>query len=774
MSARIRAAVAWIAIVAAALLYAVTGLRVNADFSAFLPDATTSEQRFLVSELKSGVASRLLLIELSGDTPERLVATSRTLVQALAADGRFGYVNDGDSDIGKRDLDVLRARRYLLSDAVTPERFTVHGLRAALVARLRAMAMSGGLIEKALLPEDPTSETLHLLARLAPATKPAERYGVWFSPDGARALLVAETKAAGSSVEEQGQAIVALERAFAVARASPEVRLRYSSPGAMAAQSKALIADDAVRLALVSTALIVAILIFAYRSAVVVLLCALPALTGLLVGVTAVDAAFGGVHAITLGFGATLLGEAVDYPGYLLTQKLPDEAATATIARISTTLAMAVLTTAGAAAALLLAGFSGLAQLGLLTMVGVLVAGAVTAWVLPPWVPSAWHTAIEFTAWWPVRPALSRVARRSIAVILAVALLAVAAQKTWWDDDIANMNPLPAELKQRDRELRAALGAPDVRWMLLIEGATRNAALETAERIGPALEQAVAAGALRGFELVSDYLPSAATQHQRQAALPDPAKLRERFAEAASGLPLRIEAFEPFFAAVELARSAAPVAAGDFSGTALGLKLDGLVRQDGGRWFVVVPLTGVQSAQAVAAAVAQANIPNVRWIDLQDSSRAMMAGFRARASAAFGAGALLIFAVLVAGLRDVSAALRVVLPVALAVAATAAAMVAQGSPLTVFHLVALMLVAGVGTNYALFVARAAGAAGPSKGMWRSLAVVAGTTLCAFGTLAFSLTPVLHAIGMTVTVGVVLSLAFTLLLAPSNSDASPEA
>jgi predicted exporter len=46
----------------------------------------------------------------------------------------------------------------------------------------------------------------------------------------------------------------------------------------------------------------------------VVAICFVPASLGLLVGVAVVQAVFGSVHAITLAFGATLLGESVDYP----------------------------------------------------------------------------------------------------------------------------------------------------------------------------------------------------------------------------------------------------------------------------------------------------------------------------------------------------------------------------------------------------------------------------------------------------------------------------
>ena len=529
----------------------------------------------------------------------------------------------------------------------------------------------------------------------------------------------------------------------------------------MAAQSRALIAGDATRLALISTALVFVLLALVYRSPTILLLCAVPAFTGLLVAVAAVDAVFGGIHAITLGFGATLLGEAVDYPSYLLTQMHQGESAPAALSRLAPTLAIAVLTTAAASAALLFTAFPGLAQLGLLTTLGVLGAGAVTAWVLPHWVPPSWRAGFADAPPKAPRASLPYAARWALAAALVAVPIALAYDKPWWDDDLANMNPLPASLKQRDRELRAALGAPEVRHSLLIDGTAREDVLAGAERLRPALERAVASGALGGFDLVSDFLPSAATQRARLAAIPEATRLRENFEQAARDLPLRVQAFEPFFAAAERARTGGLLDVDALGGTAPGLKVGALLRRDGARWVAVVPLAGVRDVDDGRAAVERAGVPGVQWIDLQAISRDLMAGFRANALRAFAGGAALIFVVLVVGLRSVRAAVRVAVPVAAAVVATAAALAALGQPLSVFHLVALMLVAGIGTNYALFLERAATRA--ERDVARSLMVVSGTTLCAFGTLATSQTPVLRAIGLTVSLGVVLTLALAVLL-----------
>jgi predicted exporter len=198
------------------------------------------------------------------------------------------------------------------------------------------------------------------------------------------------------------------------------------------------------------------------------------------------------------------------------------------------------------------------------------------------------------------------------------------------------------------------------------------------------------------------------------------------------------------------------------------------LRHDDARWHGIVPLAGTRDPGAVRDAVARAAIPDVQWIDLQAASRELMFEFRARALWAFGAGALLILSVLAVGLRSVRVAARIALPVAVAAIATAASLVALGFRLTVFHLVALMLVAGVGTNYALFFARGATGYETQATTLRSLCVVAATTLCAFGVLATSRVPVLRAIGATVSVGVIVNLIFAVLFLPLSPAAAEPA
>jgi predicted exporter len=126
-------------------------------------------------------------------------------------------------------------------------------------------------------------------------------------------------------------------------------------------------------------------------------------------------------------------------------------------------------------------------------------------------------------------------------------------------------------------------------------------------------------------------------------------------------------------------------------------------------------------------------------------------------------GILMIYGALAYGLKSWRRAILVLLPVIIALLLTTGTLVASGQPVSIFHLVALLLTLGIGTNYALFLARASQSGAERGGTLRTLAVVGGTTLCAFGALTLSSTPVLHAIGMTVCLGVVYSLLLSLLL-----------
>jgi len=129
-----------------------------------------------------------------------------------------------------------------------------------------------------------------------------------------------------------------------------------------------------------------------------------------------------------------------------------------------------------------------------------------------------------------------------------------------------------------------------------------------------------------------------------------------------------------------------------------------------------------------------------------------------------GFGLLAIVCVLVIHLRSPTALVAVIAPLLIAVLCVMAALALAHERLHLLHLIGLFLIVAVGSNYALFFAE-------QKQMQpqtlASLIIANITTVAGFGLLAFSSVPVLHAIGVTVAPGAVLSLVFSAWWSRSN-------
>ena len=204
-----------------------------------------------------------------------------------------------------------------------------------------------------------------------------------------------------------------------------------------------------------------------------------------------------------------------------------------------------------------------------------------------------------------------------------------------------------------------------------------------------------------------------------------------------------------------------------YAGTPLGTRLNALVVALDGQWLVLTPLGGVSDAGKLAKDLAAMPESSSQLVDLKQISADMVDGFRREALAQAGWGAALILLLLLGGLRSAKRAMRVAFPAGAALVLTVALLVAFGVRLSVFHLVALLLVLGIGLNYALFFERIAADVHERARTRLALAVCSTSTIVTFGLLALSSTPVLHAIGSTVALGAVLALLLSAIWAQHN-------
>jgi predicted exporter len=797
MSARGAAVLAaWLCTLAAAAAVALQARYVT-DLSAFLPAHPTPQQRILVEQLRDGPASRLLLMGIEGGSRRARAAVSIDMGQRLRADREFSSVNNGQEASTDRDRDFLFAHRYVLSDAVNAAHFSAAGLEAAMRDTVADLASPEGLIIKSLVPHDPTGETLHIIDRLAHIAAPRLQDGVWASGDGKRALLVAQTAAAGSDTDAQEHAIAAARAAFDTAvrdvgASAEHLQLRESGPGVFAVASRSDIERAVVRLSIASSVLIVVILLTVYRSLSALLLGLLPVTTGALVGVAAVALLFGSVHGITLGFGVTLIGESVDYSIYFFIQSTRggEGGAASWQRRLWPTMRLGMLTSVCGFASLLPSGFPGLAQLGAYSISGLIAAAAVTRFVLPQLLPR--HFAIRdltplgtrLAGWMePAQRARGRLPWALAAALAAVALgVLILARGALWNRELARLSP-PAPAQQRiDAELRADLGAPDSLDLVVVSGASLEAVLRGAERAAAALAPLVEEHVIGGVDAPSDYLPSLATQAARRDSLPATAALRESLDRAARDLGLDGRELTPFLDDAEAARHAPLLTPEDLGGTSLAAGLDALLMHAGERWSALLPLrtapdrasdidlAPVRAALAAAGLAAApsgnatgADAASVHVLDLKRESDALYDEYLRQAMRLSLWGLAAIVALLGCTLRSLERAARVLAPLVLAVLTVAAVLALAGVELTILHLVGMLLIVAVGSNYALFFDRRA--AGDSGGPLTvaSLFIANLCTVIGFGLLSFSGVAVLEALGTTVAPGTFLALLYAALL-----------
>ncbi|MDQ0140663.1 MMPL family transporter [Cupriavidus necator] len=762
----------------------------TADLSAFLPRLPSAEQQLLVDQLRDGLVSRLILVGIEGGDADGRARISRAMAAQLRADRRFASVQNGEPVNQAADREYVFAHRYLLSPAVTPERFSEHGLAQAVNDSFALLASSAGLFTKSLLPRDPTGEVAAMLAQLDAGQRVPMHAGAWASRDGKRALLLAQTASAGSDTDAQAQAMAAVRQAFAGAAATGPYRLVMSGPGVFSVKARDTIRHDVERLSSIGLAIIVTLLLAVYRSVPLLVLGLVPVLSGALAGIAAVSLGFGGaVHGLTLGFGTTLIGEAVDYSIYLFVQSAQytrngqrDERAW--LGGFWPTVRLGVLTSVCGFASLLLSGFPGLAQLGLYSIAGLATAALVTRFVLPQLVPATLH--LRDVA--PLGRRLQWLASRAHRLRWLVALLVVGAgvvlalhRGTLWGRELQALSPVSASDQALDTSLRENLGAPDVRYLVVVSGPDQEAVLQGAERVAHELAPLVAQNFIGGYESPARYLPSAATQRERQASLPPPGVLAQRLHAAIATQPVRASLFAPFLAQVEAARTGPLLQRDSLRGTSMALAVDALLLQRNGRWSATLPLRapvqapqqagagdGVDSA-AVRAAIERAGVADTLFVDLKGESDRLYAGYLREALLLSLAGLLAIIALLAVALRSPRRVLATVLPLAASAVVVLGGLAALGQPLTLLHLVGLLLLAAVGSNYALFFNGPAAdgrVAGASPHTLVSLLLANLTTVAAFGLLALSGLPLLQAFGLTVGPGAVLALWFSAILAPA--------
>ncbi len=764
-----------------------------ADLSAFLPSRPSPEQALLLEQLSSGSAAKLVLIGIEGGSAPARAEASTHLATQLRNSGAFETVLNGESQALDALAGSVFAQRYLLSPAINAQRFSVAGLREGIADSLSLLGTPAGALIKPVLLRDPTGESLRLLESFSSSGGgPRSEGGVWVSRSSPRAVLLTTTRADGADLDAQERAMQLVRRAFEP-HAQQGLRLLLSGPGTFGVTSRATIKAEVERLATAGTVIMVLLLWCALGSLRGVAIALLPVASGVLAGIAAVSLGFGQVHGITLGFGTTLIGEAVDYAIYYLIQARPpaldspaavpaSPAADATPGALSAcaqawvasnwpTVRLGLLTSLCGFAALLFSGFGGLAQLGLFSIAGLIAAALTTRFVFP-------HLAPEGSASVGLRRQLGRFAERAVqwlshrslkrATLAAAALAFVALLviPSAWNANLSSLSSIGQADLQLDATLRADLGTAESTTLVVLSAPSEARVLELAEAAGERLDRLVSGGQLLGYESAARFLPSPKLQLERRTVLPDATALHERLGEATAGGPLPAQRLQAFVDDVQAARHQPVLTRAALQGTALASAVDAmLIPANATRpWRTLLSLRGgPRGIDAQAVRQALADVPGAQVLNVGDELAALYQRYLREAAWQAALGALAVIALLALHLRDTRRLLRLCEPIAAACLIVVAALAGAGVALGILHLVGLLLVVAIGSNYALFFDHLRQQGHTDRDTLASLLLANLTTVLSFGLLALSNIQALHAIGQVVAPGALLCLVLSATL-----------
>jgi predicted exporter len=217
------------------------------------------------------------------------------------------------------------------------------------------------------------------------------------------------------------------------------------------------------------------------------------------------------------------------------------------------------------------------------------------------------------------------------------------------------------------------------------------------------------------------------------------------------------------------------LSARDLSGTAMNTGFESMILHQQQRWNALLPLHGAHAGEEidlrkVGLALDGAAVPEARVLDLKQESDSLYAEYLGEAARLSLAGFAALTILLLIVLRSPLRVARVLAPLVLAVLVVAAGLCLCGVQFTILHLVGMLLIVAVGSNYALFFDRQAHAqeAQAVSLTLASLLVANASTVVGFGLLSFSQVPVLVTLGTTVAPGTFLALVAAALLSSRHA------
>ncbi|MDT8449378.1 MAG: MMPL family transporter [Wenzhouxiangellaceae bacterium] len=734
-----------------AIVLLLNALSLDQRINVFLPRPADPHQALVIDQIGAGQGGRMMLAAISGADPRQLATYSRQLASLWRGLPGLQRVENGEQDLDQQTEEMLMRLRFLLVDDIK-QRLAPKAIDEQLDQRVSEITLGGSRLQ-AWVRRDPLGLLPELGDQLTSTQAPRNLAGVWFDADGDRALLVVMSEHPAFATDAQASLVADMRKAFASLDQSDSLTLELAGAPVIAIDSAATSRREATRLSIVASLFLVVVLLWFWRSATLVIAASVPLSVGIVCGLLVTVAAFNQVHGLTLAFGFTLLGVALDYPIHLVAHaggRSLHQAAR----EILQPLLLGAASTIIAYLAIWSSTSPGLAQLGAFSAAG--LAGAVAATLL---LPKLLLRVASRSARQPMRRWRLQWLPPSLPPILAaIAIAALYFQgDRLWSSDLSRLTPVNAEIMALDAELRQALGTGDVRHLLVTTESSIDDVLASTEATEDLLGSAREAGLVSSWQAVTAIIPSQHTQTKRRAAWPDAAGMDKLLRQART--PFKPQAFQPFLDDLSALDQSATIGPDSWDGTLLQTRVDSLLKHTDSGWLSIIIPAGMSDARALADFLRQSGSA-AHLVDLRATSEAMVSAYRRDAGISLAIAAVLISLLLWLRLRGLLLTMSVLTPPLAALLCTALIMSMLHQGLTIIHMIGLLLASSIGLDYAIFSMTLNRSNEQIERTNHSINVCALSSGGVFLILGQSDIGMLHMLGLTVATGIFLSWIFS--------------
>lgn len=493
---------------------------------------------------------------------------------------------------------------------------------------------------------------------------------------------------------------------------------------------------------------VVLLLWFTFRSLRPVALVALSLFVGIACALSVTSFLFERVHLLTLVFGSSLVGVAEDYGFHYFAarQGLPDSQRKPVMWRLLPGLSLALLTSALAYLVLGLAPFPGLRQMAVFSAVGLAAAFAtVVCWY--PILDRGELASSAFSRYcvqslrkWPKWPA-GKAGLLMVGIVLS--LLFIGAWFLKAQDDVRQLQRLPASLLDQQRQISELLNLPSPAQFFIVGGDNSETTLLNEEALRVQLDAMAYEHPDFSYRAISLWSPSLKQQKADWAlkARAEQNAIASVYARTGENPASSTDLSPPSFKGMTMALWQGSPA----EKMAQGLWL-GKIKN---RYYSVVQLSGLTPSYAALLQQRTSGLAGVRWVDRTDDMSQLLARYRIGMTILLLLGYVAVFVMLYAYFGR--QAWRALLPTLMGSALAVALLSLLGQPIQLFMILALLLLLGMGVDYGIFLLEHPG----DGAAWLAVALAGVSTLLSFGLLALSMTPALEVFGSTMLLGATL-------------------